>query len=411
MDKLSGTFYEMSRKDNSHMIGVILEIDGIPRESIIYERLCEIVNTYPLLKSVPREKKGYIRSQYYWKSLPINISHHFVHREKKRYDKGNYRHFINRIMNASFTPNTPEWTCYYLTYKKSKKSFIIWKCNHIYGDGFIMGQYLKHFADDGSVTYPKRKKRPLSLLKKGYALLCSILSLLYFFIFYRKPTIPIDLAGAQEDNVCFYRCKRWNLDEIKKLKNRYGVTVNDLLYTILLKSLQRYAKSTVSLSSLSIFNLRDYTKDATATEAVENNIGFMTLMHDMKDKTGEELLRENHKKMNNYKSSPIVPLIVWYLRLLYSLSPTLVVRLMEHITDKSTFGISNFQTFSKTQSIQGCAITNISNMVVPYRLGSLFTIVSYGNNITLNMMYRKRNFSHPKKFIECLERTYNEFLK
>jgi len=183
------------------------------------------------------------------------------------------------------------------------------------------------------------------------------------------------------------------------------------LYTILLKSLQRYAKSTVSLSSLSIFNLRDYTKDATSAAPLENNIGFMMLMHDMKDKTGRELLRENHQKMNNYKSSLIVPLIVWYLRFLYSLSPTIVVRLMEHITDKSTFGISNFQTFSEPKSIQGCPITNISNMVVPYRMGSLFTIVSYGNNITLNMMYRKINFPHPKKFIECLERTYNEFLK
>ena len=412
MEKLSGTFYKMSRKDNSHMIGVLVEIDGNPRKGIIYERLCEIVNKYPLLKSIPREKTGWIQSDYHWEEIPINISHHFTYKERRRYDKGNLRHFINRIMNASFNPEIPEWRCYYLTYKKSKKSFILWKCNHIYGDGFLMSQYMKHFADNCTFKYPSRKKRSPSLFKKIYALIYSIFSLLYFLLFYRKSKIIIDLPSAKRDKVCFYKCKQWKLDEVKKLKNRYGVTINDLLYTILLKSLQRYSSSlSASLSSLTIFNLRNYTQDYVKIEAQENNIGFISLSHNMKEETIHELLQNNHKKMSYYKSSLIAPLIAWVLRHLYSLSPQLVVQIMEYITDKSTFGISNFQTFSDEQTIQGFPITNISNMVYPYRLGSLFTIVSYGNNITLNMMYRKRNFADPKKFIECLEKTYDELLK
>ena len=206
----------------------------------------------------------------------------------------------------------------------------------------------------------------------------------------------------------FIKCAQWKLDEIKKLKNRYGVTVNDLLYTLLLKSLYRYSSS-ASLSSLTIFNLRNYSKDSTNSQ--ENNIGFISLSHNMKEKTVQELLKSNHKKLNYYKSSLIVPLITWFLRHLYSLSSQLVIKTIDYITDKSTFGISNFQTFSEEQTIQGYPITNISNMVFPYRLGSLFTIVSYGNNITLNMMYRKGNFVDPKKFVECLEKTYDDLLK
>ena len=87
------------------------------------------------------------------------------------------------------------------------------------------------------------------------------------------------------------------------------------------------------------------------------------------------------------------------------------VSMLSFMGHKSTFGISNFRTFSDCNYIDGCKIKNISSMVVPYRMGMLFNIVSYDDKITLNMTYRKRNLKFPKKFIKGLEDIYQDLLE
>ena len=120
-------------------------------------------------------------------------------------------------------------------------------------------------------------------------------------------------------------------------------------------------------------------------------------------------LKKNHDTFSHYKSSPITYIITQFLRYLYSISPAIVVKILTYLSHKSTIGISNFQTFSTCNYIEGHRVINISNMVVPYGVGSIFTIVSYDNKITLNITYRERNLKHPKKFITCLDSVYKTF--
>jgi len=410
MDEISGTFYKMSRHRSGNMVLCCVEIEGIPDVEFLYRKLYSIVEMYPTLKYIPAEKKGYLKSTYYWQKREFHLQKHFIFLEKKRYDKRSFRRWINSLLRTTFAANTPEWLCYYTAYKNSNKSFIVWKCHHTYGDGFLVSEYLKRFADCESIIYPKRKRPHITIWKKIYSFLRTLMSLLYFIIFYKKQELPMDRVGAENDDALFYHCKTWNLDEIKSLKNYYKVTVNDLLYTILVKALQRYCKKNVSLSSLSMFNLRDYVRDENVTNISPNELGFMVLTSTIDSETPEELLKTNHEKFSHYKSSPITYVITQCLRILYGVSPALVVKILNAFGKKSSFGLSNFQTFSSCNYIQGHRVINISNMVVPYTVGSLFTIVSYDNKITLNVTYRERNFRHPKKFIKCLETTYKEFL-
>ena len=47
-------------------------------------------------------------------------------------------------------------------------------------------------------------------------------------------------------------------------------------------------------------------------------------------------------------------------------------------------------------------------MVIPYRVGSLFTLVSYCDNITLNVTFRERNITDKKKFLRCIQSVYGQ---
>jgi len=410
MDEISGSFHLMSRHHKGNMILCSVEIDGIPSRDFLYRKLYNIINQHPNLRYIPSEKKGVFRNTFHWKRDIFNMEDHFVYTEKKRFDNRNFRRFINKLLGSTFPTGSPEWQCHYLTYKKSNKSFIIWKCHHTYGDGFLISEYLKKFADATSIHYPKKKRAKPSFAKIVYSFVATFIALLHFIFIHKKDVLDIDQANSETDPALFYHCKTWDIADIKRLKNHYGVTVNDLLYTMVIKSLRKYCKKPINISSLSIFNLRDYAQEENLVNVDPNNIGFMLAADKIGDEDIGELLGRCHEKFENYKSSPITYMLTLLLRYVYYISPRIVVAILSFLSNKSTFGISNFRTFSECNYIEGCKVKNISNMVVPYGVGMLFTIVSYDDKITLNVTYRERNLKRPEQFIECLEDIYKDIL-
>jgi len=414
VDQSSAIFYNMSKHKNGNTLCILAEVAGIPRQEYVFQRLEKIVENYPILSNVIQEKPGWFATNYQWEKQPaMSLSNHFYHVQKKRYDCRNFRRFMNKIINKDFKENIPEWECYFVSYTETNKSFIIFKSNHVYGDGYLMEQFLKLFMDDDQIKYPKKITKKPSILSKIYNLFRAVFSLLYFLIFYRKTNNSIDKENADNDKNKFYHCKTWDMNDIKRIKNKYKVSVNDLMYTILTKAIQEYCGKSTKMSSVSMFNLRDITQfnpNAQSSMKRQNNIGFMSLSSNIhKYQSPITLLQNNSKRLSYYKSSPIVPLIIQSLRMLYLISPKLAVKFLNYVTDKSTFGFSNFRSFSEPKSIQGNKVINISNMVVPYRLGILFTLVSFNNNLTLNVVYKERNLTNPKKFMKCLNKVYKQF--
>ena len=157
--------------------------------------------------------------------------------------------------------------------------------------------------------------------------------------------------------------------------------------------------------------MRDYAQDENLVNVDPNNIGFMLIADHIGNQSVPELLKKYHEKFKNYKHSPMTYIVTMLLRYVYYVSPRLVVAILSFLGNKSTFGISNFRTFSECNSIEGYKVVNISNMVVPFGVGMLFTIVSYDDKITLNVTYRERNLVYPEKFIECLEEIYIDAMR
>ena len=407
VDQSSAIFYNMSKNGNT--LGVLAEINGIPDKEHIFSRLEKIIETYPILSKTIEEKQGWLKTHYLWNKHPINTSEHFYHIPKKRYDCRNFRKYMNKIINTDFKPDIPKWECHFVTYSKTNKSFIIFKSSHIYGDGYMMEQFLKSFMDNDVIKYPKKKIIKQSIFKKIVAFIRTLFSLLYILLFYRKKKNAIDKGNIDNKSHKFYHCKTWDLNKIKEIKNKHKVTVNDLMYTILTKAIQEYCGKPMELSSISIFNLRNISKFSPKSCA-QNNIGFMTLSSQIHKQSPITLLQKNSQLFSYYKSSPVIYIVIKILRALYLISPKLAVKFLTYVTDKSTFGFSNFRSFSEKKYIQGNEVINISNMLVPYRLGIFFTMVSFNNKLTLNVVYKERNLTNPKKFVKCLDKIYKQFM-
>ena len=407
VDQSTALFYKMSKENNGNTICVLAEIEGHPTERYIVNRIENIITCYPVLSKILVEHN----QGFEWKKHTImDIYEHFTYTEKKRYDSRNFHRFVNTLLERKFKREQPDWEFHLLTYKKTKKSFLFFKANHIYGDGHQIAHYLKHFMDDPKISYPEIKKRSFSLFNKVYAFFMACIQLIYVLLFFRRKDIEFDKKIARDDKAKFLHCCTWSLREIRAIKDFYGVSINDLFYTIITQSIRDYCEQDVSISSLSMFNLRDLsafspTKETTSKQ--QNNIGFISLGKRITADIKKNILN-NSTTLSYFKSSPFIFCIVECIKYISKLSPTFSAAFLQYLGGQSTFGFSNFRAFSNEKKINGCRVLNICNMVIPYRVGSLFTLVSYCDNITLNVTFRERNITDEKKFLKCIKSVYQQ---
>ena len=403
VDRSTALFYKMSRENNGNTICVLAELDGNPSERYIMNRIENIITCYPILSQILVEHD----QGFEWKNHTIvDIFDHFTYVEKKRYDRRNFHRYVNALMNKKFASNRPEWEFSLLTYKKSNKSFLFFKSNHIYGDGHQVSHYLKLFMDDPTINYPPSKKRTFSLFYRMYAFVMAFFHLLYVLLFFRRREIAIDKKNAQYDKAKFLHCHTWSLKEVKKIKDHFGVSINDLFYTIITQALREYCGEDIALSSLSMFNLRDlfaFSPNKETTTKQQNNIGFISLGKKITGDTTNNLMK-NSATLSYFKHSSFIFCIVECIKWMSCISSHFSFYFLRYLGDQSVFGFSNFRAFTNEKSMNGCRVSNISNLVIPYRVGSLFTLVSYCDNMTLNVTFRERNITDEKKFIRCIHK-------
>jgi len=407
VDQSTALFYKMSKENDGNTICVLAEIEGHPTERHIVNSIENIITCYPILSKILVEHN----QGFEWKNHTItDIYDHFTYTEKKRYDRRNFHRFVNTLLERKFELDQPDWEFHLLTYKKSNKSFLFFKANHIYGDGYQISHYLKLFMDDPKITYPKIKKRSFSLFTKVYAFFMACIQLVYVLLFFKRKDIEFDKKNAQNDKVKFLHCHTWSLKEVREIKDYYGVSINDLFYTIITQAIRDYCGEDISISSLSMFNLRDlsaFSPNKATTTQHQNNIGFISL--------GKKITKDIIKNISNnsstlsyFKQSPFIFCIVKCIKYISKLSSTFSSTFLKYLGDQSTFGFSNFRAFTDEKKINGCRVINICNMVIPYRVGSLFTLVSYCDNITLNVTFRERNITDQKKFLRCVQSVYSQ---
>jgi len=409
VDESTALFYKMSKKNNGNTIGVMAEIDGIPSERYISSRIKKMIDKYPILSMCPVEHS----QGWEWKAIVgVEEKKHLQKMEKKRYNGNNLHKYIDNIIAEDFAPDEPFWKIYLLSYTNDKKSYMIFKANHIYGDGHQVSHYLKTLTDGEELKTPIKEKKKNGWVHAFYSFIMAFLHLIYTLFFFKRREIEIDKLNIENNKVKFLHCNTWDIDEIKAIKNYYGVTINDLFFTIIAETIKNYCGEDVELSSLSMFNLRNlgtFAPTAESSLTLQNNIGFISLSSTNKRGSLEDRLKRNSKALSYFKDSSFIYLTIKLLKLICFFSVNWALKLLDGIGDQSRFAFSNFRAFTEKKYMDGHEIVNISNFVIPYKVGTFFTIVSYADKITLNVTYREPNIRDKKRFQHCLDNIYQIF--
>lgn len=407
VDRSTALFYDMGKDNSGGTLCVLAEIEGILSERFVVGRIGHVLGRYPVLsKTIVKHDQGVE-----WKDHAlVNARDHFKLIERKKYDKRGLQRFVSSLLQKDFVQGQPEWEFNLLTYEQSNKSYLLFKSSHIYGDGHQVSHYLRLFMDDPGIKYPKANVRLSSVFYKIYAFVVALVSLLFVMLYPRPKESAIDRRCARHDRPRFLHCKTWALKEVRRVKDHFGVSINDLFYTIITQAMREYCGEDIQVSSLSMFNLRDlssFAPDECSTMKKQNDIGFIAIRKKVtSDLTGN--LRDNSSTLSYFKHSPFISILVQVMKGICWLFPPFSSFFMRQLCDKSTFEFSNFRAFGDEKRIDGKRVTNISNAVIPYRVGSLFTLVSYFDKITLNVTFRERNITDQKKFIRCVDNAYCE---
>lgn len=390
-DKL---FHQME-EDNSIFSNIIvlkIEMDGVLETTVCKEKIRELIINYPKLSMTVENMQ--------WKKIDMDINKHLIEINQ---DNESINNIINEIINKSFTECIPKWIVYNIICSHSKRSVIIMKMHHSYGDGDKCTEMISSLGDvekQPSKTETSNKVKEgylMRICKSIYYFIVSFCMLVHFILFYKKEKVFAEPHAESEAAYC--NIYNFNVDKLKLKKTELGITMNDLLYALILNSIRKYANKDVHLSSSSMINLR---KLKTSNEA--NNFSFIVFSTLVDNSNTFDKI---HDQMNCYKNSPIVLFIYKVLNCISYFSCDLVTKFLAYLFEKNNFGYSSYNTEIKSFRIAGKKVKSIGNIVIPYKQDVFFSLLTYSDNIELNMCYRK-GILDEKRFKQCVLDVYNE---
>lgn len=422
MDDMDKSFLFES-EDNKNYMNCLMELEGQP-------------NVYRLRKAVERRVLDNKNLDKSYKRLKQRVTKAFgvsVWTDEKNFDisqhmpvyqsdtlpaiKENISKIFAELASQSENPNLSPWF-FKIVPMEDKKSFYFYcKFHHCIGDGFAMvgllgqlvdnpPQYLKPSGRTGGIMESPIKKAIDGILTGPLALLTMACSAFYKWSNpFRAHSVPSKKTISWSSQI--------SLELVKKIKNKTGVTVNDVILSSYAGAIGRYLQITkeneeipkdfpISMS----YNARSFSQKFTKGQIpLENSSGglFVNLPISVRDPL--ERLSLMHETINKAKKSGHTQMFVFIYRWVTKFLPSWCGRLSTYtLKDHATLIFSNVPGPVKAMSIEGSKIRNV--LILPPLLADLGLVsaaFSYNKMITLSVMSDENVISDPDRLTREFE--------
>ncbi len=400
LDVTDSLFYYMKEKNTcfANNIFVFFNVEGKLTNEFIMRKVKLCIENNNRLQEIVKNKVNNL----VWENHTLDIKNHIKIIDRKKYNSKNHKKFIDKIINEPYANDQPEWLIYFIRYPK--KTYAIFCCSHMIGDGYYLIEKLSHSFFDNPSFIKKKKKDSQKfsiwrIIKSIYFFLISLFALLYNMIFYRKVKIFNEI---DKNKVCWDKLYTFDINRLKEIKEKKKITMNDLLYSLILKAIKKYSnKENINISSSTVFNLRNLNKNLKDG----NDFGFVTFSTQVDDGLFDKI----NKKMNQIKASPLIPCVINIIKCLFHFSCPLAIKVISRGINQNHFGYSNLHSYLDENTINGYKVSHVSNIVTPYKYKLFISGLSYNDTITLNFTY-KHGIIDAIKFKKCMEEIVEEFL-
>lgn len=387
--------------NNSFSILTYLDIEKELCPAFVLNYAKSIVGDNPILTHDIVKKGDHF---YFKKNNNFNIDDHVVitHVETEP-DAFASDDSIHRILNQALVPNTFLLVC--CINKAKQASRIYFKINHAYTDGYgLINMLTKPILKRDNIPEFKRKT---SVLKTMYH--CIIGTLILFAmnvkIFLK---IFVNNYGQHKHNqpsdaTDFIVCKPFMLDKIKRMAVKNGITVNDFLYSLMIKTDRLYTKNSRTINTCSPINV-------SKLSSTNNMTPVLNCINNSLD--NRDLVKRVNRTFNHFKYSLFIPL---FSRMINTFVPwvnlDVVSVLYEEIIHNCDYVYSNvIGPPIKEVNESNVNVSDIHFLTKSKGNSVVFNIISCENKINIVCSFKTNKITNKKRFEKCIYRAYNELI-
>jgi len=370
------------------------DFDGVINKKIFSEYLNYIVDNNTILQKIIIKKNN----KSFFQDITINIDKHYslfyCHHDK----------FDKKIYNVLNNNNNDNWYFQIYSDKHNKKFRLFFIINHAYGDGYKLLSITTSKNNTYKIPNFKRytNNNYYMFIIGTIILLLSYLKLLCNLYIFKHDKVPIKYINKTN-----FIKKTLDFNIIKNKSNDLHITLNDLLYSISIKTHYHYYKKPKNILIASPVN----------TGNKNNTNNFCLLFTQIKNNMDKnELLKTTHALFNYYKYSLFIPLLT----IIYSLIGTYLGHMLySKITDnldilytniigpnkKDIHDNNNYKLFNNN-NIQCKNIVFLMN----HKKNELtFNIISYDKYINIIVSFQDKLYNK-KKLTKALDSAYTEMI-
>jgi hypothetical protein len=330
-------------------------------------------------------------------------------------NKDKFDDYIETIIIKKFSLDI-KWICMFCIDKVNKKSRFYFKIHHSYVDGYKLIEILVSPVINNNNITTKFKRTSNTIYETLYYYIIGTIMLIIInirFLFkiifgvnqqHQPHETELSKSSSSSSlNVVtdYILCKNFNLDEIKMFTKKRDITVNDFLYSLMIKTDKLYRKQEKTLLISSPINVSGLTQ--------QNNLCpiFNIISNSYDDIT---LLNKIHNTFNNLKYSLFIRGFSVLLNVICShLSVNVLLPLYNKITSKFDYAFSNIIGPSLKNV---CSIYDIHFLTTANDNEIIYNIISYENNVNLICSFNKDGpIKNKKRYKKCIYKAYKQLLK
>lgn len=390
MIEITDSVTKILSRDSQNGYSVLTYIDSKIEFTDVSLKECieEMILKFPVLKQYIVEKNSDV-------FLEDNLEFKLENHCKIIYDTiGKFDTYIDTILNSEFKTKS-KWLFHYIMDTEAKKYRAYFKIDHSYADGYKIIEMLMSLL---KITHTSNtfKHRSTNLFNSLYYIVIGTILLFYNFINILLESISLTPRTSEIEKTDHLRCKPLKLSEIKEISLKNNITVNDFLYSLLVKTDYLYTnvkRDIVTCSPVNISGSKHLNNMAPIINKITNTLD------------NQELFKNVHNTFNSYKYSLYIPIFSFILNNIVKIIPLNIASyLYNSLIQRADYAYSNIigPVHDSLEDIHFLTLAKDKEIV--------FNIISSNDNVNIICSFKEGIIQDKVRFEECIYKAYESLL-
>ena len=395
---ISNTLYSDTQED-LHAVLTYLDINTVWTVEQFNDMILLCISKNPILNKCIENINGKL---YLETDISLNITDNYCikHIPSDKFDTEIYA-MLNKPLILK-----KKWFFLYCIDKKENTSRLFFKISHVYADGYQIIKILTSLLSDEEENITERFKRstPRIYNQLYYFIIGTILLLIKTSCFLFKMLKHYFFTNIKETHTSietdYIVCKGFEFDKIKSFTKRENITVNDFLYSLMIKSSYFYSdgkdKIIYAGSPFNVSKMSSTNNVIPVILNVRNNLDSKTLLQNV------------HEMFNCCKYSMFIPLLHSSISFFSKFIPLHTCSSFH----KFIFENIDYNYTNIIGSKEKCRpnVTNARFLTTTIKEEICFNIISFDNVINIICTFKNGVVKDKKKLEESIYEAYNVLL-